>query len=283
MNYVKIGDMRNNCGGKFMKLTHLLFSSVLLLSACSVDPNEPTEEPEQSEESLEETGVTEPTETEKAEEPTEQERMIEDLPESANLDEWNLILVNPWQALPEDFTPNLVEVDNEQRIDARIEEAWYNWKQAALEAGHRLFFASGYRSIELQEANFNRTVQENINAGLSEQESVNKAKEYLTEPGHSEHHTGLALDIVDEEWIVAGKGLIPEYATQESQQWLVETMQDYGFILRYPKGKEDITGIQYEPWHFRYVGENHAKFMIEHDLVLEEYIELIAQRNEMTK
>lgn len=266
-----------------MKLTHLLFSSVLLLSACSVDPNEPAEEPEQSEESLEETGVTEPTETEKAEEPTEQERMIEDLPESANLDEWNLILVNPWQALPEDFSPNLVEVDNEQRIDARIEEAWYNWKQAALEAGHRLFFASGYRSIELQEANFNRTVQENINAGLSEQESVNKAKEYLTEPGHSEHHTGLALDIVDEEWIVAGKGLIPEYATQESQQWLVETMQDYGFILRYPKGKEDITGIQYEPWHFRYVGENHAKFMIEHDLVLEEYIELIAQRNEMTK
>ena len=88
------------------------------------------------------------------------------------------------------------------------------------------------------------------------------------------------MDIVDEEWIVAGNGLMPEYDTQESQQWMVDTMADFGFILRYPESKEDVTGIQYESWHFRYVGEENAQFIIEHDLVLEEYIELLQLREE---
>lgn len=282
MDCVNIEDMWNNHGGLRMKLIQLLFSFVLLLSACSVTQEETANEADEAVEATEEAKETETKETEKPEEMSKEEQMIQSLPESANLNDWNLILVNPWEALPEDFTPNLVEVDNEQRIDARIEDAWYNWKQAALEAGHRLFFASGYRSIDLQEANFNRTVEENMQAGMTEEEATDKAKEYLTEPGHSEHHTGLALDIVDEEWIVAGKGLIPEYATQASQQWLAETMQDYGFILRYPEGKEEITGIQYEPWHFRYVGEEHARFIVEHELALEEYIEFIVLRDERT-
>jgi len=282
MDCVNIEDMWNNHGGLRMKLIQLLFSFVLLLSACSVTQEETANEADEAVEVTEEAKETETKETEKPEEMSKEEQMIQSLPESANLNDWNLILVNPWEALPEDFTPNLVEVDNEQRIDARIEDAWYNWKQAALEAGHRLFFASGYRSIDLQEANFNRTVEENMQAGMTEEEATDKAKEYLTEPGHSEHHTGLALDIVDEEWIVAGKGLIPEYATQASQQWLAETMQDYGFILRYPEGKEEITGIQYEPWHFRYVGEEHARFIVEHELALEEYIEFIVLRDERT-
>ena len=263
-----------------MKFKSLLLSSILLLSACSVIDNQSSEqEPENIDEQVE----TEPEEEEQSEELSFEEKMLEELPETASLDDWNLILVGPWNELPEEFNPELIEVDNQQRIDARIEEAWNNWYQAALEAGHRLFFASGYRSIELQEINFNQTVQENLNAGMSEEEAIESAKEYLTEPGYSEHHTGLALDIVDEEWIVAGKGLIPEYETQASQQWLVDTMTDYGFILRYPEGKEEITGILYEPWHFRYVGLENAQFMVEHELVLEEYLDLLALRDEMNE
>lgn len=263
-----------------MKFKSLLLSSVLLLSACSVINNQSSEqEPENIDEQVE----TEPEEEEQSEELSFEEKMVEELPETASLDDWNLILVGPWNELPEEFNPELIEVDNQQRIDARIEEAWNNWYQAALEAGHRLFFASGYRSIELQETNFNQTVQENLNAGMSEEEAIESAKEYLTEPGYSEHHTGLALDIVDEEWIVAGKGLIPEYEIQSSQQWLVDTMADYGFILRYPEGKEEITGILYEPWHFRYVGIENAQFIVEHELALEEYLDLLALRDEMNE
>lgn len=215
------------------------------------------------------------------EELTEEEKLVEHLPTDSNLEDWNLILVGPQYALPETFNPTLVEVDNEQWLDERIEEAWYAWKEAALEAEHRLFFASGYRSIEHQRANFNNTYESYLNEGYSEGEAMDRTKDYLTEPGHSEHHTGLALDIVDEEWIVAGNGLVPEYDTQASQQWMLETMADYGFILRYPEAKEEITEILYESWHFRYVGKENAHYIIEHDLVLEEYIELLELREEL--
>lgn len=274
---VKLRICGTNCGGLQMKFKSLLFSSVLLLSACSVIEDQPLEqETENVEEQTE-------TEAEEQEEVSWEEQMVEKLPETASLDDWNLVLVGPWNELSKDFKPELVEVNNQQEIDARIESAWDAWYQAALEAGHRLFFASGYRSIELQEINFDSTVQQNINAGMSEEEAIEKAKEYLTVPGHSEHHTGLALDIVDEEWIVEGNGLDPEYETQASQQWLVDTMTDFGFILRYPENKEEVTGILYEPWHFRYVGKENAKFIVDHELALEEYIDLLTLRDEMNK
>lgn len=211
------------------------------------------------------------------EELTEEEQLIQELPEGVSQEDWNLILVNPMKALPEDFDIELAEVDNEQRIDGRIVDAWTSWKDAALAEGHRLFFASGYRDVERQRTNFNRSIQQYMDEGMTEAKAIEKSKEYLTEPGHSEHHTGLALDIVDEEWIVSGRGLEPEYENEESQKWLVSTMSDYGFILRYPEGKEDITAIQYEPWHFRYVGVEHAKFMEANDLTLEEYHELLTK------
>ena len=170
---------------------------------------------------------------------------------------------------------------NEQQIDSRIIQAWEEWYKAALNAGHQLFFASGHRTVERQSSNFNRTYNNYLSEGYSEEEALLKTKEYLTEPGHSEHHTGLAFDLLDQQWVDSGRTLEPDYDTQASQQWLVDTMSDYGFILRYPKGKEEITGIQYESWHFRYVGEEHARFMELHDLVLEEYIELIKLRDEM--
>lgn len=258
-----------------MRLTTLLIlSSSLLLSACSGTDRPSEERP------VEEQDQVENQQDEEAEEPSEEEKMLQSLPESAHSEDWNLVLVNPWESLPADFEPALVQVDNEQLIAERIESAWNNWKEAALEAGHRLFLASGYRTVERQENNFNNQLEAYLNEGLSEEEARERTMEYLTEPGHSEHHTGLALDIVDDEWIIAGNGLDVEYETQDSQQWLVDTMTDFGFILRYPEGKEEVTGIQYEPWHFRYVGEDNAQFMFEHDLVLEEYIEWLQLREE---
>ena len=254
----------------------------LLLTACSGNENQTTKNSEQQ---LEETTENiqnnkESGEEDKVKKISEEEKLIQNLPKEAHLEDWNLILVNPWVALPAEFEPQLVEVDNDQQIDERIVDAWNSWKEAALEAGHHLFLASGHRTVERQSNNFDQQVNEYLNEGLSEEEAIERAKEYLTEPGHSEHHTGLAIDVVDEEWIMEGHGLAPEYDTQASQQWLVETMADFGFILRYPKEKEEITGIEYESWHFRYVGEENAKFITENDLTLEEYIELLQLRDD---
>lgn len=255
-----------------MRLVRLLLFITPFIMACSTGDsqkvNETTEEI--TEETTEESKTTE-------EELSSADLLLNELPEEANHEDWNLILVNPVQALPADFEIELAEVDNEQRIDKRIVDAWTSWKDAALVEGHRLFFASGHRDVERQATNFNRSVQEYISEGLTEEEAIEKSKEYLTEPGHSEHHTGLALDIVDEEWIVSGQGLEPEYENEESQKWLVSSMSDYGFILRYPEGKEEITGISYEPWHFRYVGIENARFIEANNLTLEEYSELLIE------
>lgn len=269
--------MRNS-----LSILSILTFLALLMTGCSVldfgtDKSEPDHQIENIDSDLEKTETSNENNNEDPE-LTEEEKLIMELPASASAEDWNLILVNPWKALPEDYEVELVKVNNEQQIDVRIEEAWNNWYEAALSAGHRLFFASGYRGIERQRSNFNSSVQSYMNEGFSEEEAIEKSKEYLTEPGHSEHHTGLALDIVDEEWIVAGNGLETEYEAQASQQWLVSTMADYGFILRYPQGKEEITGINYEPWHFRYVGVESAQFMIEHDLTLEEYTDLLNKK-----
>src|SRR5699024_5276408 len=268
-----------------MRLTTLLLTLFLLLTACSGNENQVNENPEQAvEEPTENTqNNQEDHEADKVEEISEEEQLIQNLPKEAHVEDWDLVLVNAWVALAEDCEPQLVEVDNVQRIDERVVAACNCWKEAAAEAGHRLFLASGHRTVERQRNNFDQQVNEYLNEGLSEEEAVERAKEYLTEPGHSEHHTGLALDVVDEEWIMEGNGLVPEYDTQDSQQWLVDTMTDYGFILRYPEGKEEITGILYEPWHFRYVGLENDQFMVEHELVLEEYLDLLALRDEMNE
>ena len=260
-----------------MRLIYVLLVSFLALTACGqVDELLNKDETEKRDQV-----VSQPTADSETERLTAQEKLALELPANADLEEWNLILVNPWEALPSEFDPNLVVTMNEQQIDSRIIQAWEEWYKAALDAGHQLFFASGHRTVERQSSNFNRTYNNYLSEGYSEEEALLKTKEYLTEPGHSEHHTGLAFDLLDQQWVASGRTLEPDYDSQASQQWLVDTMSDYGFILRYPKGKEEITGIQYESWHFRYVGEEHARFMELHDLVLEEYIELIKLRDEM--
>ena len=97
-------------------------------------------------------------------------------------------------------------------------------------------------------------------------------------PGHSEHEIGLAVDIVDEESLEWKDPLVEKQAETGTQKWLMAHCHEYGFILRYPKNKQNITGIIYEPWHYRYVGGEHAEKIMAEGLCLEEYLEQIANQ-----
>ncbi len=130
---------------------------------------------------------------------------------------------------------------------------------------------SAYRSREEQETLVNTRASELISQGMSEDEAFNETYKTVQKPGTSEHETGLCFDIVSE-----GTAILDDsVATEETLIWLTENCYKYGFVLRYPKGKESITGISYEPWHFRYVGKQAAQFMHENNLTLEEFHQLL--------
>ena len=127
--------------------------------------------------------------------------------------------------------------------------------------GLSVFLSSGYRGFEEQQYLFNRKV---------EQYGEEKAATIVSRPGTSEHQTGLACDITDEYYELKDESL----ENTALYQWMSKHCQEYGFIVRYPKDKEEITGIIYEPWHFRYVGVEAATYMVEHNLCLEEFVAL---------
>ena len=125
------------------------------------------------------------------------------------------------------------------------------------EAGYSPQIISSFRTRETQQYLYDHTAN----------------KDDTAIPGHSEHECGLAADIIDSSSAGWGDPLIDKQEELPAQKWLMEHCQDYGFILRYPKDKEDITGIIYEPWHYRYVGKEHAEKIMSEGLCLEEYIE----------
>lgn len=264
----------------------ILLLSSLILTGCSAIDNEKRINEQVSETTATDQEDSESTNNNQSKEETdsvtEEEKdhlaLIESLPENVSTKDWNLILVNNWNPLPDDFEPDLVEVEPDKQIDRRIVNAYENWTAAAEAAGYNLYLASGYRSVERQQNNYDRSINQYVQEGYTKEEAVEKTEEYIAIPKRSEHHTGLAIDIVDQEWIAEGNGLTPDYDTQESQKWLIDTMGDYGFILRYPEDKKEVTDINYESWHFRYVGEENARFIIDHNLALEEYIELLTER-----
>lgn len=131
--------------------------------------------------------------------------------------------------------------------------------------------ASAYRSREYQQNLIDGYILDAMAEGLSYNEACEQVFMESMPPGYSEHETGLALDIVaaDYQMLDGGQELTAE------NKWLRENCCKYGFILRYPEDKEDITGISYEPWHFRYVGKEAARYISENNLTLEEYLELI--------
>lgn len=179
-------------------------------------------------------------------------------------EEWNLIVVNRWNEIPEDFSISLTELSNGQSVDSRIYPYLQEMFDAAREDNIYPIVREGYRTAEEQGEIFNEKVQAYINEGYSKARAEKTAKEWDAVPGTSEHQLGIAVDINADK---------TQSTNDEVYVWLAENAHRYGFILRYPQGKEQITGTNYEPWHYRYVGVENAKIIYEQQICLEEYIE----------
>lgn len=186
-----------------------------------------------------------------------------------DLGEWNLILANPDTPLPKDFVSYTKEIVPGREIDNRIIEPAKKMLDAAKADGIDLLICSAYRSIARQQDLFDNSINGYKAQGYSQEDAVKFTKHYYSIPGQSEHHTGLAMDIVTPSHQV----LDAAYEETDAAKWLYNNAYKYGFILRYPKDKEAITKISYEPWHYRYVGVDHAAYIFEHKICFEEYLD----------
>ena len=184
-------------------------------------------------------------------------------------DDWQLVLVNKQHPVPDDYTFTLGTIKGAMKCDVRIIEDLMHMMKAAKADGINLVICSPYRDYNRQTVLFNRKIDYYIEKGYSYMESYKLASMTVTVPGASEHQIGLALDIVSTSYSALETG----FGDTKAGQWLRENCDEYGFILRYPQGKEYITGIQYEPWHFRYVGQEAASAIMEREITLEEFLE----------
>ncbi|MDU3523122.1 M15 family metallopeptidase [Clostridium saudiense] len=186
------------------------------------------------------------------------------------------ILVNKNNKLAIDYEPNTL-VDSDiafeeyidcKQLDERTSNAAKEMFNAALKENINLIAISGYRSYSVQENLYNSRV---------EVKGIEKTRQYTAEPGASEHQTGLAIDIVCNDYPY----LDEEFENTDAFKWLFNNCYKYGFILRYQKGKEDITGYNYEPWHFRYIGDvDIAKDIMERGICFEEFIDEVNSKIE---
>ncbi|MCR5251354.1 MAG: M15 family metallopeptidase [Lachnospiraceae bacterium] len=189
-------------------------------------------------------------------------------------DDWHILLVNKQHPIPEDYSFVLGNLIGGLQCDSRVVEPLQAMFAGALRDGVTLYVRSPYRVHWAQLSNFNAKIERNMQAGMDYSEAYRKASQAVTIPGCSEHEIGLAFDIVTGSYGVLDAG----FGQTTAGKWLKEHCSEYGFILRYPEGKEDITGIEFEPWHFRYVGRDAASYITAHDLTLEEFTELIRER-----
>lgn len=184
-------------------------------------------------------------------------------------EDWRLMLVNKWNSLPEDFSVKLTTLANGHAVDERAYPDLQAMMDTARAEGLSPVICSSYRTQEKQQGLFDAQVNKNMAQGDTRAEAERKAGEWVAVPGTSEHQTGLAVDIVSLDYQLLDEN---QEKTPE-QKWLMEHSWEYGFILRYPTDKSGITGIGYEPWHYRYVGKVAAKEITEKGLCLEEYLQ----------
>ncbi len=187
-----------------------------------------------------------------------------------------LLLVNPWNPLSEGYEPELAAADSAYQVhsgyevDARCAQALTQMLNDCLTTGSIPYICSAYRTQAYQQMLFDDKIERLIEEGVSPEKAPEEAATVVALPGTSEHQLGLAVDLIDESY-----PYLNEYQEWTgAQQWLMEHCWEYGFILRYPNGTSEITGIIYEPWHYRYVGENHAQAIRDLDVTLEEYLAL---------
>ena len=180
-------------------------------------------------------------------------------------DNWELTLVNLQYRLPEDYKPTLqaaVEGSSVQ-LDARVAPFYAEMYAAAKADGCTLTPYSGYRTFARQQENFDRKVAYYVSQGLSEAEATAQTQTRILPAGASEHNMGFAMDIVSAS---------ADFISTKEFSWLSAHAHEYGFILRYPENKTDITGVMYEPWHWRFVGKEAAAEMQKSGQCLEEYL-----------
>ena len=194
-------------------------------------------------------------------------------------EQWYLKLVNAKNPMTQEDVPEVATetIDsNGYQVDARIMGDLEDMFAAARAAGRNPVICSAFRAWETQEYLYQNKIQRVMSEeGLPEDQAAVEAGTVVAVPGTSEHQIGLALDIVDPSY----QSLDDAQAKTDASLWLAENAADYGFILRYPKDKVDLTGIDYESWHYRYVGKDAALFMKEHNLCLEEFIELAQKQD----
>lgn len=191
-------------------------------------------------------------------------------------EDWRLLLANPWHTLPVDFQVELKALPNGMQVDQRIYDDLMDMLTDCKAEGLRPLVCSAYRSMEKQTRLYKNKIARLRAAGYEKDAAVAEAGRWVAVPGTSEHQTGLAVDLV-----AASYQVLDQRQEQTAEQkWLMEHCWEYGFILRYPTEKCEITGIGYEPWHYRYVGKTAAAALHENGLCLEEYLETLKAANE---
>lgn len=180
--------------------------------------------------------------------------------------DWRLVVVNSTREFSRDYTPSVCYImDSGTRLDERVAPYYIKMYRAAKKDGVTLTPYSGYRSYIHQEWNYNNLTSVYMNQyGLSRETAAKKAAETILPPGTSEHNLGLAMDICN---------TLNSFEKTKEFAWLMKNAQNYGFILRYPNGKQAVTGVIYEPWHWRFVGIKNAKLIKKSGLCLEEYLD----------
>lgn len=180
---------------------------------------------------------------------------------------WELELANKEHIVSEDYQIELKNIDNYRKIDARIYEYYENMMKDMKKDGiENIWVQSAYRSVEKQEELFYNKVKEYEDLGFTREEAEIATEKVLMRPGSSDHNLGLAIDF---------NYIDKSFEELEGFEWLQKNAENYGFVLRYPKEKEEITKVRYEPWHWRFVGIENARKMNEMNMCLEEYVEYL--------
>ncbi|HEP1470529.1 TPA: D-alanyl-D-alanine carboxypeptidase family protein [Streptococcus pyogenes] len=184
--------------------------------------------------------------------------------------DWELILVNR-DHMTEELSPELVDI-NGISVDKRIEQATSDFLAAAQAIDPQEHLISGYRSVAYQAELYQSYIKKEManDPTLTQEAAEALVQTYLQPPGASEHHTGLAIDISTVDTLNASDPSVSK-AVQK-------IAPDYGFVLRFPEGKKTSTGVDYEDWHYRYVGKASARYMAQHNLTLEEYIAALKEK-----
>ncbi len=260
------------------KWTYLLLSASLLLLAAAIvveivlqRPYSPksgpsaSTQPSSSQQQTPSPSEPEPSTSAPTEAPTETENPTEPEPRE---EDWSLALVNASHPIDEAAIPeDLTTLRNDIQVDSRVYPALQKMFDDARAEGIDPVVNEGFRTRQRQQEILDDYTASYIEQGYGEQAARELALQTVALPGTSEHELGLALDI-----IASDDG---GNSNEEVYQWLAENAYRYGFILRYPEDKVNQTGISFEPWHYRYVGKNHAEKIYQSGLCLEEYLDTL--------